>query len=377
MSPEPPTVRVAQPLRRSWAAASAASMTSVSSALVALGHGSGTKRPWGSGSWQIKATIGVIHPRRNTRTRRRRVSRRLRRLGGHSAVTSSNVPSGTASSTSPPTRKSYNVATATANHRREARPGSLIRVRCNCHPARLVTLKPCSIQARSPYQAASLASGGTSVRINHGSLSPASQRAKSVQSTCRPCPFKAVPRPLHDVPTSGTKLPSGRDRGEPSGRNVPPLLLRKNGCQPNRTRRWNNQRAYKPRSARTITVQPGGTAGRHCRSIRNHSGRHACFFPASSTTQATGMAQPRESTLMANTTKRSPQVVASRASASCVPVHQLSPHASKGHNRPQRAPPGASFPVWPGPRSTTRAGAAAPWCLSPVSSIGTDFYARR
>src|SRR5262249_56395982 len=65
----------------------------------------------------------------------------------------------------PPTLSSHSVATATANHRRAARSGWVIRVRCHCQPARLIHLNCCSIQARRPYQPASLASGGKSVRI--------------------------------------------------------------------------------------------------------------------------------------------------------------------------------------------------------------------
>lgn len=72
----------------------------------------------------------------------------------------------TVSSARPPTLSSHNVATATASPRRAARWGTVLRVRCHCHPARLVRLKPCSIQARSPYYQVALASGGKSVRIN-------------------------------------------------------------------------------------------------------------------------------------------------------------------------------------------------------------------
>ena len=89
---------------------------------------------------------------------------------GTSAVTSSSVLAGIVSSAAPPTLSSHNVATATASHSRAARSGALMRVRCHCQPARLVILKPCSIQARRPYQPASLASGGRSVRISQGSL---------------------------------------------------------------------------------------------------------------------------------------------------------------------------------------------------------------
>jgi hypothetical protein len=90
-----------------------------------------------------------------------------------------------ASSASPPTLSSPKVATATASHRRAARSGLVMRVRCHGHPARLVLVKPCSIQARKPSQQAVLASGGTSVRINHGALSLASQHASNVPCSCR------------------------------------------------------------------------------------------------------------------------------------------------------------------------------------------------
>jgi hypothetical protein len=51
---------------------------------------------------------------------------------------------------------------------RTARSGWVFRVRCHCQPARLRHFNCCSIQARNPYQPASLASGGRSVRISQG-----------------------------------------------------------------------------------------------------------------------------------------------------------------------------------------------------------------
>jgi hypothetical protein len=45
------------------------------------------------------------------------------------------------SSASPPTLSSHKVATATASHRRAARSGWVMWVRCHCQPARLVILK--------------------------------------------------------------------------------------------------------------------------------------------------------------------------------------------------------------------------------------------
>ena len=60
-------------------------------------------------------------------------------------------------SASPPTLNIQYVAIATPSHRRSARSGSVMRVRCHCQPARFVILNPCSIQARIPYQQASQA----------------------------------------------------------------------------------------------------------------------------------------------------------------------------------------------------------------------------
>ena len=70
----------------------------------------------------------------------------------------------------PPTRSRHKVATATASHRRAARWGSVMRVRCHGQPARFVTLQPCASQARRPYQPASLAAGGTAVRLTPGAV---------------------------------------------------------------------------------------------------------------------------------------------------------------------------------------------------------------
>src|SRR5439155_5989023 len=128
---------------------------------------------------------GRFHPRRSTRTRRGGVARRVGGGGGTSTVTSGTVLAGTVASASPPTLRTHKVATATARHRRAARSGLVIWVRCHCQPARLVIFKPCSIHARNPYQQAALASGGRSVSINHGSLSPTSQHANSVQWSWR------------------------------------------------------------------------------------------------------------------------------------------------------------------------------------------------
>src|SRR5205807_3064829 len=113
-------------------------------------------------------------PRRKTLTSRRRVAGRGRAGWGTRAVTSRTVLAGLVSSAAPPTLTPPQGAPATARPRRAARAGWGIRVRCHGQPARLVSVKPCSIQARRPYQQAVLAAGGSAVRSTHGSCSPGS-----------------------------------------------------------------------------------------------------------------------------------------------------------------------------------------------------------
>jgi hypothetical protein len=92
------------------------------------------------------------------------------RDGGPSAFASgSRVLAGLVASTSSPTLSNHKVATATANHNRAARCGSLMRVRCPCQPPRWVILKPGSLHARKPYPHASPARGARAVRNNPGS----------------------------------------------------------------------------------------------------------------------------------------------------------------------------------------------------------------
>src|SRR5712691_5121060 len=139
-----------------------------------------------------------------------------------------------------------------------------------------------------------------------------------------------MPVPCHVVPGAGTNVFRGTARTWPWGRKVPPVLMRKNGCHPSRMMRRNSQRASKPRSASTMTVHARGTARRTWRSMRNHSRRQACLAVAGRTVQATGMAQPRYTTLSAKTVKRVPKVVASRAKANGVPSHWATTQASQG-----------------------------------------------
>ena len=85
-----------------------------------------------------------------------------------------------------------------------ARSGLVMCVRCHCQPARFVIVKPCSIQARRPYQPALLASGGrSSGRIQPRVLLPRLPQASRVQCSCRCRPLKAMPVPRQDVPGSG------------------------------------------------------------------------------------------------------------------------------------------------------------------------------
>ena len=219
----PPTPQAACGRARSGARAS-------SSHGGTVGHGSGTKAPGGKGAWRRKATNRATPPWRNTLTSRRRVARRVRGRSGHNAVTARSVLSGMSSSAIPPTLSSHKVAPATASHRRAARSGARMRVRCPGQPARWVIVQPCAIEARSPYQQASLASGGRAVSLSPGAVSPSAPRANRVPSTCPPACCEAVPRPRQRVPGWGPKRCKGRQHGVPAGRKVPPVLMRKNGC---------------------------------------------------------------------------------------------------------------------------------------------------
>jgi hypothetical protein len=98
----------------------------------------------------------------------------------------------------------------------------------------------------------------------------------------------------------------------------------------------NNHLAYKPRSARTITVQVGGTRPRTVFNKASHSGFHGWLRPANRTFHRIGTAQPRYTTLMTNRTKRWPRVVASKATASCVPDQPSKTQFSHGaQHRPR------------------------------------------
>ena len=156
----------------------------------------------------------------------------------------------------PPTLRRPRVATAPASPSRDARAGTRMRVRCPYSPARWVSVNSWSLPARRPYHPASLAAGASAG--SQGALSPSSQRASTGQGPGWRGQARPGPRPL--VPGWGTQLVKGRQPGAPRGRTLPPVVRRQHGCPPKRVRRRNSHGAYKPRSAKTIPVQPGGQA---------------------------------------------------------------------------------------------------------------------
>lgn len=180
--------------------------------------------------------------RRNTLTRRIRIARRCRRGGPTNAVTLSTVLLAIVSSTMPPTLTNHEVATATAGHRRAAR-GMYHAGTLPLPAPRLVSLQPCSIQARKPYQAAMLASGGKSVTSSQAGSQPASKG------------------PANELVLNAVPVPCQRTDG--------------------------------PRSARTMPVMVAGMVTCRCWSKRNHSAFQAPRAVAGKNFQATGRAQPR------------------------------------------------------------------------------------
>src|SRR5713226_4273669 len=103
------------------------------------------------------------------------------------------------------------------------------------------------------------------------------------------------------VPTLGAALARLRNVPAPFGRKWPCLLIRMNGCQQSSTILPYSQGAYKPRSLITITVQCSGTLPANFGSLFIQCGSHAPFCSAPTTFHATGMAQPRYTTLITST----------------------------------------------------------------------------
>src|SRR5205807_9586144 len=92
----------------------------------------------------------------------------------------------------------------------------------------------------------------------------------------------------------------------PGKRALHPTLMRKNGCQPRATIISHSQRAYKPRSASTSTSHSGGTALPTSLSSPSQYGRQEPGCSAGSTFQATGIAHPLRTTLIAKIVQRLP-----------------------------------------------------------------------
>src|SRR6266852_4070671 len=167
-----------------------------------------------------------------------------------------------------------------------------------------------------PYQTSVACTEAKSVTINHAYSSPSSQRASNVHCKRLVSCEKQSTFPHQALPTSGAAVARLRNWPSPRGRKWPCLLIRMNGCHPSDTILAYNQGAYKPRSLITITVQCSGTRSVNFVSNFIQCGSQAPFCPAPTTFQATGMAQPRYTTLITSTVKRFESVVASKASAS-------------------------------------------------------------
>ena len=171
------------------------------------GQGSGRNVPRGKGSWSSSATGSGSSPAKGTdQAQASRASLAALHAQGRRHV--QRVLSGIAASAMPPTLSSH-----TWRPHRQPQAGCPLRLghagALPRQPARFVTLKPCSIQARRPYQQASLAAGGTSVRINHGAVYPSSQQASNVQGSWRGARLKAVPVPRQQEPTCGANVANG------------------------------------------------------------------------------------------------------------------------------------------------------------------------
>ena len=174
----------------------------------------------------IKVVTMTITPRRKQRSRRGRVrGDGCTGAAGSTAI----ILAGLSASAQPPTRTPHRVATAITNHSRVARAGSVILGCSPCHPPRFTSLKPPSMMGRSPYQAPSACSGARSVRISQGSVCPSSQRASTVHARCDSGLEQQVTRPLHPGFPCCTAWARGRKAAAPSGREVPPTLIRRKG----------------------------------------------------------------------------------------------------------------------------------------------------
>ena len=120
--------------------------------------------------------------------------------------------------------------------------------------------------------------------------------------------------PCQLVPGVGTHRLIHSKCSSPGKRALDPTLMRKNGCQPHATMASHSQRAYNPRSASTSTSHSGGTAFPNSPSSPSQYGRQDPGCSAGSTFQATGIAHPLRTTLIAKIVQRLPSDVASSTS---------------------------------------------------------------
>src|SRR6266704_1546302 len=198
-----------------------------------------------------------------------------------------------------------------ANQSRSTLLARSILLRCHPQSPRLKSLKPPSIHVRSPYQLTIACSGSRSVRITQADSYPGSQCISRVPFTRPFLLAKHSTWPCQLVPGVGTHRLIHSKFSSPGKRAFDPKLIRKNGCQPQATMASQSQRAYNPRSASTITSHSGGTAFPNAPSNPSQYGRQEPACSAGSTFQATGIAQPLMTTLIAKIVQRLPSEVAS------------------------------------------------------------------
>src|SRR5216684_5126485 len=210
------------------------------------------------------------------------------------------------------------------------------------------SLNPPSIHVRSPYQLTSASSGSRSVRMTQADSYPASQCISKVPFTRPFLLAKHSTLPCQLVPGVGTHRLIHSKFSSPGTRAFDPTLIRKNGCQPHATIASHSQRAYNPRSASTSTSHSGGTASPNALSSPSQYGRHDPGCSAGITFQATGIAHPLMTTLMAKIVHRLPSDVASITSGNCrfSLLHKRNTQPSKGAKHVDTSSSRRFFPLF-------------------------------
>jgi len=157
-----------------------------------------------------------------------------------------------------PTLSSHRVATATANHSRAA----VLAWSCGALPlpaSALGDLKPCSIQAPQPIPTRRTGLRRQIGQDQHDPCSPPPS-APAGYSGAGGDGLWAIPVPCQAVPGSAPRSAAAPPRTLPVGRNVPPVLMRKKGCQPKRVNAPKQQRALQATIGQHETVHDRGTA---------------------------------------------------------------------------------------------------------------------